>query len=84
MDMIERVARAIAANLDFNTTWEDCGPGFRETCFDLARAAIEEMRKPTELMLEDAIGHMDSWSSNMAWWDAMITAALKEHEGAKG
>lgn len=44
---------------------------------DIGRAAIEEMRKPTKAMLDNALPHMDSWSSNLAWWDKMIDGALK-------
>ena len=31
--------------------------------------------KPTSSMLEKAKPYMDSWSSNMAWWDAMLKGA---------
>lgn len=43
-----------------------------------ARAAIEAMRKPTSEMWNKAMPYMDSYSSNGAWWQVMIDAALKE------
>lgn len=43
-----------------------------------ARAAIEAMWEPTRTMWNHAKPYMDSWSSNAAWWHAMIDAALKD------
>lgn len=79
MDMIERVARAIAGKLDDNTPWKECGQGFRETCILLARAAIEALREPTEAMLEEGPGepYMEKHV-----WALMIDAALKEQTNA--
>jgi len=67
-EMVERIAGALrAAGLH-----ED----FDVRCA-LATAVLEEMRKPTKAMLDNAMPHMDSWSSNLAWWDKMIDGALK-------
>ena len=41
----------------------------------LARAAIEEMREPTEGMLR--VGHHPSWARSGFCWQDMIDAALK-------
>jgi hypothetical protein len=32
-------------------------------------------RQPTNEILTAAKPYMDSWSSNLAWWDAMLNAA---------
>ncbi len=66
MDMIERVARAIA-NADDNS--------FYERYLILAKAAIEAMREPTEEMInfawdKRAVGVKGSWNT-------MIDAALQ-------
>lgn len=73
-DMVERVANAIAqANMDPRSdAWDE-----RDAYMDMARAAIEAMREPTTAMFNAARPHMDSPSSNIAWWEAMIDAALK-------
>ena len=31
---------------------------------------------PTKTMFDAAMPHMDSWSSNRAWWDKMMDGAL--------
>lgn len=72
--MINRVAWAIAQADNRNAAW-DIAPDF---FLEQARAAIEEMRRPTERMIEGpAKSHMDSYSSNLAWWNAMINSALE-------
>ena len=43
----------------------------------IARAVIEALREPTAEMFDHAKPHMDSWSSNTAWWQAMIDEALR-------
>jgi len=68
-DMIERVARAIYAA----ECWDTAAPGFYQHA---ARAAIEAMREPTEVMLDAA---MQFASCDLkSEWQAMIEAALGE------
>lgn len=54
------------------------------TCLEQMASIVERLKlagyvivpkTPTSDMLEHAKQYMDSWSSNMAWWDAMIEAA---------
>lgn len=42
-----------------------------------AEAALKALLAPTTHMLETAKPHMDSWSSNLEWWNVMIKAALQ-------
>ena len=71
MSKIEEVARAIA-----KAHHSDDGDWIAWT--GEARAAIEAMKGPTGNMVERSKRYMDSYSSNLAWWDAMIDAALAE------
>lgn len=86
--MIERVARAIAlASLDPETReavdpdrWE-----VADSYHDLARAAIEAMREPTENMLDFGACYedqdhdiFDEGDISRDVWRAMIDAALSE------
>lgn len=82
MTMVERVAKAIAAKADSATPWEDCGQGFKEICIEFAEAAIEAMREPTEMMVIAGCHH-ENMGDMAGRWNAMIDAALKEHEGEK-
>lgn len=83
-DMVERVAKAIAAaDLDEGDGMYDYY-ALTEDIVDLyttlARAAIKAMRDPTEAMYEEA---EDAIGYNVAcdiWW-VMIDTALKEREG---
>ena len=68
-EMVERVARAVQPIADPGGHWT--------TCEDIARAAIEAMREPTEGMIQAG------WTTNgyrgdmtKAEWSAMIDAAL--------
>jgi hypothetical protein len=82
MDAIERVARAIAlADLgDIPVDMDAHMRHVREHYSELARAAIEAMREPTDEMLdygewaggENGVGR----GSALAVWGEMITAAL--------
>jgi hypothetical protein len=80
--MIERVARAIAAALyrpqpDMSgDIWRAVGTERKRKCEDAARAAIEAMREPTDLM---ALAGYD-YCSNVDAWRAMIDAALGERQ----
>ena len=80
MDMIERVARAICklryGDPDFDygmnkPRWVDCVPD--------AYAAIEEMREPTDAMIDAA--EKDGGHSYYRW-QAMIDAALQDNQTA--
>lgn len=86
-EIVERVAKAILAGHDWThddgndpslpTGWEAVPPDWRDAYRAMARAAIEAMREPTADMFKHAMPHMDSWSSNAAWWQKMIDGALK-------
>lgn len=84
MSMIERVARAIALEALDPETRAAVDPEkwfVAESYYDLARAAIEEMRKPTEAMVnETGGGECNKWARGA--WALMIDAALKEQEKA--
>ena len=85
MDMIERVARALDC-VDYGNCrgggWFEFGKlsaatGKCAACLRAARNAIEEMREPTEEMIEEA------WAAATAEdaegvWRAMIDAALSQ------
>lgn len=84
-EMVERVARAIAdaGGSDFDQLPSKHGPGFglRNMYMNMARAAIEAMREPTEAMSEamrianmNVAGGYDGPSG----WEAAIDAALKD------
>jgi len=73
-EMIERVARALAAERDAlsEIPWRDI-PSEAEHDFLLARAAIEAMREPTVEMRD--VGEN---ARPGRVWDAMIAAALAD------
>lgn len=73
-EMIERVGKAIseAGGVLFGFSPEHTA--------EMARAAIEAMREPDKTMFDAAMPHMDSWSSNTAWWHSMIDAALEREK----
>jgi hypothetical protein len=51
MDMIERVARALAAHdSEGAVSWEDCRTNVKDAYRSRARAAIEAMRNPNDAM----------------------------------
>lgn len=77
MDMIERVARALAEVI---APIVKTGPGrysglTQEDMLDAARAAIAEMREPTDDMLV-AARHCDP-DDTYGEWQAMIDEVLK-------
>jgi hypothetical protein len=71
MDMLEKVARAIAEAME--------GGGFLWP--DVAHAALEAMREPTEEMLIAGIESRDSGAGGTISeiWRAMIDAVLKNN-----
>lgn len=86
--MIERVAQAIyaknAAAAAGRLPWAKAQDATKESVRDLARAAIEEMREPTDGMLDASSMVMD-WYKNIdrrvlarESYIAAINAALKE------
>ena len=89
-EMVERVARAMASKLSeqqlgSDPPWHD--PEFRQNAIEVARAAIEAMREPTNEMicaadnLSSEISTADDRISVPAspemTWPAMIDEALK-------
>lgn len=85
MTMVERVARAIAQSDEQNG-----GPPYelrvqnkhvKNWLFDQARAAIKEMREPTQKMIDEGVdAPVHDASEVEIIWSAMISAALKEKE----
>lgn len=93
-EMVERAAKAIAAER-FGTTvdrlhWDQESDSWRQTHIDMALAAIEAMREPTEAMLHakaapdaemtggkdcSVDGFLDTWDA-IDVWRAMVDAAL--------
>lgn len=75
MDMIERVARAMAENAGFS--WEHCAQSQWKSD---ARAGIVAMRVPTEEMVHGANEKLDELDRDGAtpaeWYSLMIDAAL--------
>ena len=86
-EMIEKVARAIAAE-DIHLAAAFSGVGSvnaqhyeRKIAFQMARAAIEAMREPTEAMIDkgavaEGDGNLAVEAQNI--WQAMIDGALGE------
>jgi hypothetical protein len=72
MSMVERVATAILKEQETNRS---AFPDMR----DLARAAIEAMREPTEAMKKTMANTPGRWGPHC--WGQIVDAALKEHEG---
>ena len=80
MTMEEKVAKAL---FDHNQSMCNISPeewkyvGVKGYWFNLARAAIEAMREPTETM-DNAGEQWCDQTSAMVVWQAMIDAALNE------
>jgi molecular chaperone DnaK (HSP70) len=80
-EMIERVARALAENERGADLWDEISNDSdidyigKNEFRDLARAAIEAMREPTEGMVEAANLHESN--GVYADWQAMIDEALR-------
>lgn len=74
--MVERVGERLRKECleVFGSTWN------YDIAWRFARAAIDELREPTPEMFNGANRYMDSPSVNMAWWNAMLDAALKGKE----
>lgn len=89
-EILDRVAMAIRAvvlpeGADAATDWEAIGEGARRMYRRDARAAMEAMRKPTDIMA--AVYHdadPEDWLEVLPEdvWDAMITVALASEERA--
>jgi hypothetical protein len=75
MDMVERVAKAIATKA-LGEVGRDYDPFAVQKCIPYARAAIEAMREPTEEMFKAGDLH-DTYDFTVAW-RPMIDAALEE------
>lgn len=88
-EMIERVARAMhdlcqAQTPTQGATWENSYPEARDQLRQLARAAVEAMREPTEAMKEAGISRavdlIEAFTSTDyvadETWAAVIDAAL--------
>lgn len=82
-EMIERMAERMEARFKAVVA-ESAGEPFEATKVALpdrsifrgyALAALDALGAPTMDMLEHAKPYMDSWSSNVAWWGAMIEKA---------
>lgn len=76
MTMIERVGEALRKECleVFGSTWSN------DVAWRFARTAIKAMREPTEAM--KGATYMRDWEA-LEIWQAMVDAALKEHEGKK-
>lgn len=85
--MIERVARAIYAEFAEEDGYPAMSPAGKARWDAQARAAIEAMREPSEMMqregLKVRLRHLDGEPSagTDEIWTAMITAALSENDG---
>ena len=88
-EMVERVAAALyeqwAAFFDISKTWDGAKPHSKDEFRNIARAAIEGMREPTEGMLRPITAIMGKFYADQpvmkddirrVWRDA-IDAALK-------
>jgi hypothetical protein len=78
-EMVERVARAIWAKSEdglFGVSFDERRGMFPngDSAFDLARAAIEAMREPTQSMYDHETYTSGQWSNRTL--EAMIDAAL--------
>jgi hypothetical protein len=82
-EMIERVARVLYERSVASLTWDNIHAASQESWRDLARAALEELRNPTEAMIEASNREWDGRMSHRSAgaWQAMIDAALAEPIG---
>jgi hypothetical protein len=81
-DMVERVARAIAAAGTI-VDWDEMSVACQEQFTKEARAAIEAMREPTEAMVDAAWASWEDVEGSKGFvgaWQAMIDEALKQKE----
>jgi hypothetical protein len=94
-EMIQRVARAIYAKRPYYVSassavltpgplrsydWDHAPTYYRTDCMEIARAAIEAMREPTEYMLSHALAE-GAWCTANSW-RSMIDAALPPLPGS--
>ena len=75
--MREKMARTIGDALYGNADPVTCPNNFARALI-AADAALDALREPTKAMFDKALSHMDSYSSNGAWWYAMIRAAKED------
>jgi len=78
-EMVERVAKAVVAKLQpsvFCGGDEACDSLPCSCALDIARAAIEAIREPTDEMLDAGWGQRGERARGI--WRLMIDAALKE------
>ena len=81
-EMVERVAKAIAGH-EIPNNHDDLsavymgGSDYPIDCYEIARAAIEAMREPTEAMCRGAMYSEYRSSERQVIWETMIDAALK-------
>ena len=78
-DMIERVARALAASdrhFSDGGSWDELDPIEHDIYMASARAAIEAMREPTSEMVDAAYANTGGVGATKCW-QAMIDEALK-------
>lgn len=80
-EMVERVARAIGNVLVKDSHGECLLIATDEQCTEIARAAIEAMREPTEGMKQSGAMVMPDYDPDVndaaQCWEAMINEALK-------
>jgi hypothetical protein len=79
MNMIEKVAKAMyeehaSRSNTLGPSWDEAGKHFNTFWHDLARAAIEAMREPTDAVILSA----NPSDLPCAAWAKMIDAALNE------
>lgn len=83
--MIERVARAAYKNWilgveDLEPRWKDLPESHRENMMASMRAALAELREPTEAMVDAGWHETVPNCLVRPCWQAMIDAALEEGE----
>lgn len=82
-EMVERVARATYEARPYgdehagDLIWDRLEDGWKDRHRDMARAAIEAMREPTDAMVDAAYGR-ERTGTERGNWRAMIDAALTE------
>ena len=75
-EMVERVAKAIEATM-FAPHELPCPPELHAKYRTTARAAIAEMRKPTEKMVRAAANYRGTYLPTYSLCEAIIKAALE-------
>jgi hypothetical protein len=80
MTMVERVARAVYAEVDLTRKpFEACSLGYRRDMLRMARAALETMREPPDSALGiHALMDQDRARHIRVDWSRVINAVLRE------